>query len=409
MQRKLFFLYGVACHALFLGVYGWMAAFVGDFSFGGQIPTIDGPRDGSLAAALGVNALLIALFGVQHSVMARPGFKAWWTKFIPQPIERATYVLFSCVALALLMWQWRPMGGVVWDVTHPVGKWSLHALFALGWLGIPLVSLLINHFDLFGTRQVWLHLRGKAYEHLPFRTPLAYSIVRHPLYVGWLVAFWATPTMTAAHLVFALLMSAYIFIAIPLEERDLVAHFGQKYIDYRRRVGGLVPRFASWGEPRLNLRILTDVTWLSWTITLALLVTHFVTGRTEPITAAAILCGGLAVLDLALRRGDIEAMSVQIRLAYTLLLVLGLLPGMSWVHSMQLVGTSIRILIGYCALERELRLLPWNLIERLTLRNAWQILTARPAGGIIRFGDDDGVVPCGFATIEPEPAPAQAA
>jgi protein-S-isoprenylcysteine O-methyltransferase Ste14 len=386
MQRKLFFLYGVACHALFLGVYAWMAAFVGNISFS-VIPTIDGAREGSLAAAIGINALLIALFGVQHSVMARPGFKRWWTQFVPQPIERSTYVLLSCLAMMLLMWQWRPMGGVVWHVTQPLAKWSLHVLFALGWLGVPLVSLLINHFDLFGTRQVWLHLRGRSYEHLPFRTPLAYRVVRHPLYVGWMVAFWATPTMTAAHLLFAALMTAYIVIAIPLEERDLVAHFGEKYVAYRRRVGGLIPRFTSWGEVKLDLAILRDMTWWSWIAMIALLIARFVIGGSEPIVAAAVICGGLAIIDLVRRRGDIEALSVQIRLFYTLLLVLGLVPGMGWVHWMQLVGTSIRVLIGYCLLERELRLTPWNLIEHLTWKSAWQIMTTRPVGGLVRFGD----------------------
>jgi protein-S-isoprenylcysteine O-methyltransferase Ste14 len=144
--------------------------------------------------------------------------------------------------MMLLMWQWRPMGGVVWDVTHPVARAVLHAAFALGWLMVPAVSLLINHFDLFGTRQVWLHLRGMQYTNLPFRTPLAYAVVRHPLYVGWMIAFWATPTMTVAHLVFAAGMTAYILIAIPFEERNLLQHFGERYARYRREVGGLIPR-----------------------------------------------------------------------------------------------------------------------------------------------------------------------
>ena len=247
MQPRLFFLYGVACHAMFLGVYAWMAAFVGNLGFG-WIPTIDGPREGSLAGALVVNVMLITLFGVQHSVMARPTFKRWWTQFVPQPIERSTYVLASNLVVALLMWQWRPMGGVVWDVQHPAGRWALHGLFAVGWLMVPAVSLLINHFDLFGTRHVWLHLRGRAYEDLPFRTPLAYRFVRHPLYVGWMIAFWATPTMTVAHLVFAIGMTAYILIAIPFEERNLVEHFGERYERYRRNVGGLIPRLSGGGR-----------------------------------------------------------------------------------------------------------------------------------------------------------------
>jgi protein-S-isoprenylcysteine O-methyltransferase Ste14 len=241
MQRKLFFLYGVAAHVMFLGVYAWMAAFVGNFGFG-LIPTIDGPRNGSILTAIVIDFGLIALFGVQHSVMARPTFKKWWTQFVPQPIERSTYVVISNLLMMLLMWQWRPIGGIVWDVTHPVGRTSLHALFALGWLMVPAVSLMINHFDLFGTRQVWLHLSGREYANLPFRTPLMYRIVRHPLYVGWMIAFWATPTMTLTHLLFAAGLTAYIFVAIPFEERNLVEHFGEDYRAYRRRVGGLVPR-----------------------------------------------------------------------------------------------------------------------------------------------------------------------
>ena len=162
---------------------------------------------------------------------------------MPEPIERSTYVLVSSLLVILLMWQWRPIGGVVWDVTDPVGAGILHGLFVLGWLAIPLVSLMIDHFDLFGTRQVWLHLRGREYTPRPFRTPGAYRFVRHPLYVGWLLAFWATPTMTMSHFAFAGLFTAYIVLAIPLEERDLVTQFGERYARYRRSVGALLPRF----------------------------------------------------------------------------------------------------------------------------------------------------------------------
>jgi protein-S-isoprenylcysteine O-methyltransferase Ste14 len=244
VQRKLFIVYGVACHAMFLVVYAWMAAFVGNFGFG-ILPTLDGAPTASLESAMMIDFALIALFGIQHSVMARPTFKAWWTKFVPQPIERSTYVLFSNLVVALLMWQWRPLGGMVWDVQNPVGRASLYALFALGWLLVPAVSLMINHFDLFGTRQVWLHMRGRDYTSLPFRTPMAYRFVRHPLYVGWLIAFWATPTMTLSHLTFAGLLTAYIFIAIPFEERNLVEHFGSHYMTYRKNVGGLLPRIST--------------------------------------------------------------------------------------------------------------------------------------------------------------------
>jgi protein-S-isoprenylcysteine O-methyltransferase Ste14 len=245
--QKLFFVYGVACHAMFLGVYAWMAAFVGNASFG-LLPTIDGPRKGSLASALTMDVLLIALFGVQHSVMARPTFKRWWTQYIPETIERSTYVLISNVLMILLMWQWRPIGGIVWDVTHPIGLVALYGLFAIGWLIVPAVTLLLNHFDLFGTRQVWLYLRGREYEPLPFHTPGAYRVVRHPLYIGWMIAFWATPTMSVTHLLFATLMTVYIFIAIPFEERNLVQHFGKKYLDYREKVGGLFPRLPRLPE-----------------------------------------------------------------------------------------------------------------------------------------------------------------
>jgi len=243
MKRYLYFTYGVACHALFLAVYAWMIAFVGNIGFG-LIPTIDGRPSGSLYGALAIDALLIVLFVVPHSVMARPAFKRWWTRFVPQPIERSTYVLVSCVLMALLLWQWRPIGGVVWHVTNPVGRWTLYVLFVSGALLVPGVSLLINHFDLFGTRQVWLHLRGREYSHLPFRTPLTYRVVRHPLYISWMMLFWAAPTMTVAHLLFAVLTTAYMLIAIPFEERDLVTHFGDRYEEYRRRVGALIPRLG---------------------------------------------------------------------------------------------------------------------------------------------------------------------
>lgn len=243
MRPKVFFLYGVACHALFLVVYAWMVVFIGNFGIG-LIRTIDGPTTGSLPAALVVDALLIASFSVPHSVMARPAFKRWWTRFVPEPIERSTYVLVSCLLMALLLWQWRPIGGVVWNVSSPGGSWALQVLFAAGCLLVPVSSMFINHFDLLGTRQVWLHLRGLPYSPLPFRTPLLYRHLRHPLYVGWILVFWATPTMTAARLLFAALSTAYILCAIPIEERDLVTHFGDQYVDYRRNVGGLLPRIG---------------------------------------------------------------------------------------------------------------------------------------------------------------------
>ncbi len=244
MRRYLAFAYGLACHALFLAVYGWMAAFVGNLGFG-FIPTIDAPPRIPTGAAFAVDLLLVVVFALQHSVMARPGFKRWWTRLVPTHLERSTYVLASCVAVALLMVLWQPLGGVVWQVADPTGRTLLQILFAIGWIMVPAVSLAISHFDLLGTRQVWLNLRRKPYTELAFRTPGPYRVVRHPLYVGWMIAFWATPTMTVTHMVFAALLTLYILAAIPLEERDLVAHFGGRYEDYRRRVGGLIPRLSA--------------------------------------------------------------------------------------------------------------------------------------------------------------------
>lgn len=242
MQRLAFFLYGVGCHLFFLAIYVWMGAFVGNV----LVPrSIDAPSGGPVPQAIAIDLLLIAAFGLQHSVMARPAFKRVWTRIIPKPIERSTYVLASCLVTILLMWQWRPIDVTIWDVHNEIARAGLTALFAIGFLAVPAVSLMINHFDLFGTRQVWLHLKGKEYTPLPFRTPLAYGRVRHPLYVGWALFFWATPTMTAGHLLFAVTLTAYMVIASVIEERDLVAYFGPEYEAYQQRVPRFVPRLAT--------------------------------------------------------------------------------------------------------------------------------------------------------------------
>ena len=238
MRRTLFFAYGIGCYLLFFVTYAYLACFVGNLF----VPwTIDSGPPASLAWAAAIDVALLLAFGLQHSLMARPAFKARWTRLVPEPIERSTYVLASCLVLIVLMWLWRPLDIVIWNISNPVGWWLAMALFATGWLLVPLVSLAINHFDLFGVRQVWLQLLGRPYTPLAFRTPLPYNLVRHPLYIGWGIAFWATPTMTLGHLLFASLLSAYMLAASRVEERDLVAHFGHVYEDYRRRVPAFVP------------------------------------------------------------------------------------------------------------------------------------------------------------------------
>jgi protein-S-isoprenylcysteine O-methyltransferase Ste14 len=243
MQRRIFFVFGLVSHVMFLAVFAYMAGFVGNI----LVPkSIDSPAvGGSTTAAVLVNLLLLAAFTVPHSVMARPTFKRWWTRFVPTAVERSVYVFKSNVLMIALLVFWRPIDVAIWDVQHPVARGMMWSLFVFGWLLVPLASLFINHFDLFGTRQVWLNLQQKAYTNLAFRTPVLYRFVRHPLYVGWIIAFWATPTMTAGHLLFAVSMTVYILIAIPLEERNLVEHFGAKYTDYRNRVGALIPRLPA--------------------------------------------------------------------------------------------------------------------------------------------------------------------
>jgi protein-S-isoprenylcysteine O-methyltransferase Ste14 len=238
MKRTLFFGYGVVVYAIFLGVFLYAIGFIGDFG----VPTaLDGPAREPLPWALAVDGALLTLFALQHSVMARRWFKQAWTRIVPPAIERSTYVLFSSVALGLLMWQWQPMGGVIWSVGDGAGRLALRGLFGFGWALVLLSTFLINHFDLFGLRQVWLNLRGRPSTPLAFATPGPYRIVRHPLYVGWLFVFWMTPVMTLAHLVFAVATTAYILIAIRFEERDLVHQHGAAYEEYRRKVPMMLP------------------------------------------------------------------------------------------------------------------------------------------------------------------------
>jgi len=242
-------LYGVLCYLVFFATFLYAIAFLGDF---GVTRTIDSGVEGTIGRALAINAGLLALFAVQHSVMARSWFKQAWTRIVPSAAERSTYVLFSSVALILLFWQWRPMGGVVWQVDNELGQMAIYFVYATGWLLLLLATFLINHFDLFGLRQVYLHFIGRPYTGLPFRTPVLYRFVRHPIYFSWLCIFWATPRMTVAHLVFALATTGYILMAIPWEEKDLTRIHGDVYRRYKQQVPKILPvRFARQNDENL--------------------------------------------------------------------------------------------------------------------------------------------------------------
>ena len=239
VKRLAILTYGLLSYAVFFATFLYGVGFIGNL----WVPkSMDSPREVTLAAALLTDLALLALFAIQHSVMARPAFKRWWTRIVPEPAERSTYTLFSSLALIALFAGWQPIGGVVWQVDAPLGRAALYGGFAFGWGLLLLSTFLINHFDLFGLRQVWLYFRGKPYTPVPFRMPALYRVVRHPLYVGWLFTFWCIPTMTVTHLVFALATTAYILIAIQFEEHDLVAAHPE-YADYRRRVPMLIPSF----------------------------------------------------------------------------------------------------------------------------------------------------------------------
>jgi protein-S-isoprenylcysteine O-methyltransferase Ste14 len=238
MKRFLTIGYGGAAYALFLAAFLYLIGFVSNL----VVPrSIDHGLPAPIGQAVLVNALLVGAFGVQHSVMARPAFKRWWTRIVPSSIERSTYVVLSSAVLVLLYWQWRTMPAVIWDVRQPAARLALWALFWLGWAIALAATFMVSHFDLFGLRQVYLAWRGKPYTHIGFHARLLYRLVRHPLMLGFLIAFWAAPTLTAGHLLFSVAMTGYILIATQLEERDLVAALGDQYRDYRREVPRLVP------------------------------------------------------------------------------------------------------------------------------------------------------------------------
>lgn len=239
--------YGLVVYVFFLLTFTYAVGFVGNLPL---LPkTIDSGSAAPIVETLVVDFALLGLFAVQHSVMARRGFKRWWTRVVPDAVERSTFVLAASAVLALLLWQWRPLATpLVWSASDPVVRAVLGAVFWLGW-GVLLIStFLINHFELFGLRQVWANLRGQALPAPVFHTPLFYRHVRHPIYLGFVLAFWATPQMTAGHFLFAAASTGYILVGIWFEERDLVAQFGQRYVAYRRQVGMLMPKFGTRGR-----------------------------------------------------------------------------------------------------------------------------------------------------------------
>jgi protein-S-isoprenylcysteine O-methyltransferase Ste14 len=239
MRRVLAYIYGVVSYVIFLGAFLYSIAFVGDF----YVPkTINSGEPGPLIPSVIINVVLLGLFAIQHSGMARPGFKKWWTKIIPKPIERSTYVLFASAVLILLMWQWQPLPGVVWSVESEVGRGLLWALFGLGWLIVLISTYLISHFHLFGLQQVHDFLKQRGIQNPKFQTPGFYRYIRHPLMLGFFIAFWAIPDMTQGHLLFSIATTGYILIALQLEENDLLEAFPKRYRKYREQVPMFIPR-----------------------------------------------------------------------------------------------------------------------------------------------------------------------
>ncbi|MGH8261926.1 MAG: methanethiol S-methyltransferase [Steroidobacteraceae bacterium] len=251
LRRALVFIYGLASYAVFFATFLYAIGFIGNF----LVPrTIDGAQQMDFTSALLIDLGLLMLFAIQHSVMARPAFKRVLTRIIPEPAERSTYVLASSAALIALFYYWQPLGGSVWNVTDPTARGVLYGLYAFGWLLLLYVTFLINHFDLFGLRQVWLELVDRPYTDIGFRMPALYRLVRHPLYVGWIVIFWATPSMTLTHLVFAIATTGYILVAIQFEEHDLEDQLGADYREYKRRVPMLIPFTKRAEAPSLSAR-----------------------------------------------------------------------------------------------------------------------------------------------------------
>lgn len=241
MSRAAALIFAILAYAIFFATFLYLIAFVGDLELAPR--TVDVGPDSPVGIAVAVDVALIALFGLQHSVMARQGFKRWWTRVVPWAVERSVYVLMASLALIILMTLWRPIDTIVWNVGDPLVSDLIWVVFWLGWGMVLLSTFLLNHFELFGLQQAWFHVRGRPWEKPVFRQPLFYRWIRHPLYLGFFMAFWAAPEMTAGHLLLAGGMSVFMLIAIQYEEKDLVALFGRDYEDYRQRAGMLLPRF----------------------------------------------------------------------------------------------------------------------------------------------------------------------
>lgn len=238
VKRSLVLAYGFCCYVMFLGVFLYAIGFIGNVF----TPTsLDGDPVRPLGMAVLINLSLLTAFALQHSGMARPAFKRWWTRFVPKPVERSTYVLFTNITMIAMFACWEPMGGTVWELENETLRAVVYSIYGLGWITVLYSTCLINHFDLFGLRQAWLYSRGREYTQLEFHVPSLYRHVRHPLYVGWLTVFWAAATMTVAHLMFAAVTTAYILIAIIFEERDLVETHGEAYQAYRKSTPMLIP------------------------------------------------------------------------------------------------------------------------------------------------------------------------
>jgi methanethiol S-methyltransferase len=238
MDRILVVSYGLVAYLIFLITFLYSIGFVGNLI----VPkSIDSGSSGSVVNAFLINLMLLSIFAIQHSVMARPAFKRWWTKIIPAAIERSTYVLLSSLALILLFWQWQPMSELVWDVANPIARNVIWGIFWLGWIVVLVSTFLISHFDLFGLRQVYLYMKGQEYKHDSFKTPFLYKLVRHPIMLGFIIAFWATPHMTTGHALFSIVTTLYILIALQFEERDLLSYHGAAYKEYQDEVSMIVP------------------------------------------------------------------------------------------------------------------------------------------------------------------------